>query len=163
MAAISPWRPTMQNHCAKLLRAALTASLVLVAIAGAAVAGPLEDALAARDRGDDATALRLIRPLADQGNAEAQYNLGIMYVTGRVPRTVKKLPNCFASQPTKGMPQRSTILASCTAAAGACRRIMVRLRSGIDSPLTKVMSTHCSISAQCTNAATAYRRTTVRL
>ena len=72
----------MQSHCAKLLRAALTASLVLVAIAGAAVAGPLEDALAARDRGDDATALRLIRPLADQGNAEAQYNLGIMYVTG---------------------------------------------------------------------------------
>jgi TPR repeat protein len=96
MAAISPWRPTMQNHCAKLLRAALTASLVLVAIAGAAVAGPLEDALAARDRGDDATALRLIRPLADQGNAEAQYNLGIMYVTGQgVPKNGEEAAKLF--------------------------------------------------------------------
>jgi len=38
-------------------------------------AGPLEDAKA-YDRGDYATALRLIRPLADQGDAAAQYLLG---------------------------------------------------------------------------------------
>jgi TPR repeat protein len=43
---------------------------------------PLEDALAALRQGDNATALRLLRPLAEQGNAEAQYNLGAMYGNG---------------------------------------------------------------------------------
>ena len=42
-------------------------------------AGPLEDGLAAANRGDYATALRLWRPLADQGNADAQYNIGAVY------------------------------------------------------------------------------------
>jgi uncharacterized protein len=67
---------------AKLLCATLTASLMLVALAGAAVAGPLEDATAAYHRGDYATALGLVRPLADQGERAAQYNLGVMYAKG---------------------------------------------------------------------------------
>ena len=46
-------------------------------------AGPLEDANAAYNRGDYATALRLLRPLADQGDASAQYNLGVMYDNGQ--------------------------------------------------------------------------------
>ncbi len=36
----------------------------------------------AYDRGDYATALKEWRPLAEQGDAEAQYNLGIMYREG---------------------------------------------------------------------------------
>jgi TPR repeat protein len=60
----------------QLLRAAVTASLMLVAIAGAAVAGPMEDGEAARDRKDYATALRLFRSLAEQGDATAQEHLG---------------------------------------------------------------------------------------
>ena len=60
---------------------------MLVAIAGAAVAGPLEDGEAAYQREDYATAYRLLRPLADQGNAEAQDMLGTMYVVGEgVPK-----------------------------------------------------------------------------
>ncbi len=39
--------------------------------------------MAAYQRGDHATALRLWRPLAEQGLAEAQSNLGIMYRKGR--------------------------------------------------------------------------------
>jgi S1-C subfamily serine protease len=45
-------------------------------------AGPLEEAEAAYHRGNYATALRLFRPFADQGNANAQYYLGVMYATG---------------------------------------------------------------------------------
>ena len=71
------------RHYARLLRATLTASLMLVPIAGAAVAGPFEDAMAAYEAGDYATAVRSIRPLADQGLAVAQFNLGIMYAQGR--------------------------------------------------------------------------------
>ena len=45
----------------------------------AAVAGPFEDGLKAAESGDFATALRLWQPLAEQGHAEAQNNLGVMY------------------------------------------------------------------------------------
>ena len=45
-------------------------------------AGPLEDADAALKRRDYATALRFIRPLAEQGDASAQYNLGVLYDNG---------------------------------------------------------------------------------
>ncbi len=39
------------------------------------------------ERGDYDTALKEFRPLAEQGHAEAQYNLGVMYVQGQgVPK-----------------------------------------------------------------------------
>ena len=38
--------------------------------------------LDAYDRGDYATALREFKPLAEQGNAAAQFNLGVMYDKG---------------------------------------------------------------------------------
>jgi uncharacterized protein len=43
---------------------------------GAAAAGELDDGQAAIERGDYATAMRILRPLADKGDAKAQYNLG---------------------------------------------------------------------------------------
>ena len=48
----------------------------------AAVSGPFEDGLKAAESGDFATALRLWQPLAEQGHADAQSNLGFMYQTG---------------------------------------------------------------------------------
>jgi uncharacterized protein len=69
----------------------LIAILTLVVSNGVAFAGPLEDWRAAYDRGDYATALRLIKPLATQGNADAQTNLGWMYENGqRVPKDDKE-------------------------------------------------------------------------
>jgi TPR repeat protein len=63
---------------------------LVMALSGHAWAGPLEDAGAAYSRGDYATALTLVRPLAEQGNASAQNNLGLMYETGRgVPQDYK--------------------------------------------------------------------------
>jgi TPR repeat protein len=56
---------------------------MLVAIGGAASAGPFEDAVAAYQRGDYATALRLWHPLAEQGDADAQFHLGVMYESGQ--------------------------------------------------------------------------------
>jgi TPR repeat protein len=52
---------------------------VSLALAVPVAAGPFEDGLAAHARGDYAAAMRLWRPLADQGNANAQNNLGAMY------------------------------------------------------------------------------------
>jgi len=48
-------------------------------MAGPAIAGLFEDALDALDRGDYKTAYRLIKPLAEHGLPEAQFNLGLMY------------------------------------------------------------------------------------
>jgi uncharacterized protein len=45
-------------------------------------AGPFEDATAAFNRGDYEAVLRVVRPLADQGNAKAQALLGTMYENG---------------------------------------------------------------------------------
>ena len=73
-----PFRPTMRR-CAKLMRA----SLMLLAMGGAATAGPFEDAVAAYQRGDYATALRLWHPLAEQGDSDAQFHLGVMYESGQ--------------------------------------------------------------------------------
>jgi TPR repeat protein len=50
---------------------------------GAAMAGPLEDGVAAAERGDYATTLHLIRPLAKRGDAAAQFALGGMFDTGK--------------------------------------------------------------------------------
>jgi hypothetical protein len=48
-----------------------------------ASADPLEDGVTAYQQGDFATALRLFGPLAEQGDASAQTNLGVMYEQGR--------------------------------------------------------------------------------
>ena len=44
---------------------------------------PLEEAATAYDRGDYETAFQLMRTLAKQGDAFAQFNLGVMYGQGR--------------------------------------------------------------------------------
>ncbi len=75
------------RYYAQLLCATLTASLMLLVVAGAAVAESLEDGVAAVKSRDYSTALRLLRPLADQGDAVARFDLGVMYNNGwGVPR-----------------------------------------------------------------------------
>lgn len=59
--------------------------LALVGLALAftgALAGPIQDGEAAYQKGDYQTALKLWRPLAEQGDAEAQRSLGWMYDAG---------------------------------------------------------------------------------
>ena len=66
-----------------MLKAVLAAVILAVSFASPVAAGPFEDGNAAYDRKDYATALRFYRPLADQGHAEAQFNLGLMYGNGQ--------------------------------------------------------------------------------
>ena len=67
---------TMRNLIKTLL------VMLMLSFSHAAIAGDLEDGLAAAQNGDFATALRLWTPLAEQGNASAQSNLGTMYLNG---------------------------------------------------------------------------------
>ena len=65
-----------------LLKRAFATILLSLSLAMPVLAGPLEDANAAIKRRDYATAVRLFRPLGEQGDANAQYNLGVLYDNG---------------------------------------------------------------------------------
>jgi uncharacterized protein len=63
----------------RTFKATVAALMFAVSFAGSVAAGPFEDAAAAYKKGDYATALELMRPLAEEGNVAAQFNLGVMY------------------------------------------------------------------------------------
>ena len=56
---------------------------VLLGSVGTSWGADFNKGVAAYDSGDYATALREWRPLAEQGNADAQFNLGFMYDEGK--------------------------------------------------------------------------------
>ena len=56
---------------------------VLLLVATAALAEPVEDGLSALNKGDTGAAVKAFREGAAQGNGPAQYNLGTMYYTGQ--------------------------------------------------------------------------------
>jgi hypothetical protein len=62
------------------LRHAIAANLVLLSISVPVAAGPLEDGNAGYKRGDYATAMEILRPLADQGDGMAEAIVGLMYL-----------------------------------------------------------------------------------
>jgi len=64
------------------LKAILLAVLLLLGSSQVGYAQDFERGLEAAQRGDYATALKEWRPLAEQGDADAQYNLGVMYRRG---------------------------------------------------------------------------------
>ena len=72
----------MRYYTRQFRASAMVVLLTLIAIRGPAVAGPLDDAEVAYGRNDYATALPLLRLLADQGNATAQYRLRHLYNDG---------------------------------------------------------------------------------
>src|SRR5690348_17773091 len=79
----------LRNHCKPPSSANAASRGTLAAVAaflsllpGVAIAGPLDDGTAAAKRGDYSMAMRLLRPLAEEGNAAAQYDLGELYDSG---------------------------------------------------------------------------------
>lgn len=57
-------------------------AVLALILSDAAAAGPLEDGVTAAQHRRYAKALKLLRPLAEHGQAVAQYNLGVMYYDG---------------------------------------------------------------------------------
>ena len=76
-----------------------------------AFAGPWEDGMAAYNRGDYVPAIRLFRPLAEQGNARAQHLLGVMYRRGQgVARNPVRAFAWFSLAAARGDAQAKTKL-----------------------------------------------------
>ena len=91
------------NRLGPVKRLLLTAMIVLMLGIGAAWAGPLEDGVAASERGDYTTALNLFHSLAVQGDAEAQFNLGVMYYDGKgVPQDYAEAAKWYRLAATQG-------------------------------------------------------------
>ncbi len=83
-----------------ILLAALTA---LMSSATPVVAGDWEDAEAANKAGDYKKEFRLLKGLAEQGDADAQFNLGIMYTNGEgVPKDYAKAAYWFLKAAEQG-------------------------------------------------------------
>jgi uncharacterized protein len=73
-----------------VITTAIAAVVLAVSLTGSVAAGAFEDATAAYMNGDYATAMRLIRPLAAKGDADAQRLLGDMYADEKgVPKDMK--------------------------------------------------------------------------
>ena len=67
------------------------ACVMTLALDGTVFADPFEDGIVALERRDYATALQLLRPLAENGNPDAQINLANMYFDGNgVPQDYKE-------------------------------------------------------------------------
>lgn len=67
----------------KLLKKVLLTGVCFFALAGQVMADALSEATDVYNTGDYGKAAKLYRPLAEKGNAEAQYVLGMMYRAGR--------------------------------------------------------------------------------
>jgi TPR repeat protein len=81
----------------------ILAVAVATMLSGAAYAQDFQKGFAAYQAGDYATALQEWRPLAEQGYAEAQFNLGVMYDTGRgVPQDYAEAVNWYRKAAEQG-------------------------------------------------------------
>jgi TPR repeat protein len=91
----------------------LLVAVLALALPCAVLAGPFEDGQAAFRIGDYATAMRLWRPLAEQGRAAAQANIGFMYNFGRgVPQDYASAWVVLPGSKIRALPTRRSISAS---------------------------------------------------
>jgi uncharacterized protein len=88
--------------------------IILMGTGASAVFGDaLEDATAAKNRGDYQQAIQLLQPLAAQGNADAQANLGSIYREGLgVPQDYTEALRLFLRAAEQNNPQALSALGS---------------------------------------------------
>jgi TPR repeat protein len=152
-----------EGHRPSALKYAFAAVILLLSFAAPVAAGPLEDATAADDRGDYATALRLLRELAEQGNARAQFKLGGMYDDGRgVAQNDAEALKWYRLAADQGYGNAQYNLALMYGKVRACRKTILRRRSGLAWLPNKARPSPSTISGSCTMTAGAWRRTMQR-
>ena len=88
-----------------MLKRILVGVIPALILTTAAAAASLEDGWAAYERGDYAMALRVMLPFAEQGDAEVQYKLGVMYDKGRgVPKDYAEAVKWYRLAAEQGQP-----------------------------------------------------------
>jgi len=145
-------------------RAAFAAIALVLSLAAPVAAGPLEDTTAASGRRDYATALRLWRPLADQGDAIAQFNLGLTYDKGwGAPQNDAEAAKWYRLAADQGDADAQINLGGMYHnGRGVPQNHAEALKWFRLAALTKATPARSSISASATTMAGAFRRTTPR-
>ena len=86
-----------------ILRSWFLALAIMLTRAVPANAGPYEDGVAAYEKSDYAAALKFWGPLSEQGDADAQHNLGLMHYEGwGVPWDIVKAHMWLSLAATQG-------------------------------------------------------------
>jgi len=91
-------------------KSALIGAIMAALLLGSAgaQAGPWEDGMVAYNRGDYLPAIRLFRPMAEQGNPKAQTQIGAMYRKGEgTPRSLTRAFMWFSVAAKRGDAQAS--------------------------------------------------------
>jgi uncharacterized protein len=89
-----------------LLRPILLPGMLLFALSSQTIADAFSDATHAYEAQDYTTAAKLFTQLAEQGNARAQHNLGLMYSYGfGVSQDVREAAKWFLRAAKQGLPQ----------------------------------------------------------
>ncbi len=87
------------------------AALLLLVLSFPALSSDFYEGLEAYKRGDHAAALKSWRSLAIQGNASAQYDLGLVYLSGQgVPRDPVKAAYWFRKSAAQKLPRAMSML-----------------------------------------------------
>ncbi len=88
-----------------MINRALTLLILVLGLAAPVTAAELDDAVTAAHRGDYATALRELSPLAEQGDARAQFDVGFMHAFGwGVPRNAAEAIAWYRKAADQGLP-----------------------------------------------------------
>jgi len=92
-------------------RLACIAASLTILFASPSFAAPIDDAFAIYNRGDYASAIKAFRTLADQGNANAQFNLAVMYEQGQgVPQSHEEALKWYRLSASHGFPEAQVMV-----------------------------------------------------
>jgi uncharacterized protein len=134
--------------------------LLALALFGVAAAGPLEESRTALESGDYAEVLRLLRPLANQGNATAQAQLGVMYANGQgVPHNDAQALVWFRKAAEQGNAIAQASLGAMYAGGRGVPQDYAQGVAWFRKAPSKETPPRRATSARCTAPAKAYRRT----
>ena len=87
--------------------------VLFVCAAGPAVAGPFEDGVVAAQKGDYATAMKIWKTLAENGDGRAQYRLGWIYYQGKgIPRDYMEAARWYELSAARGFAEAQVCPAS---------------------------------------------------
>jgi TPR repeat protein len=84
----------------------LAFALLTLLIFASCAAAPLEDGRKAYERGDYSPAFRRVKPFAEQGDAKAQFKLGLLYYNGQgVPQDYSEAAKWWRKAAGQGIPK----------------------------------------------------------
>ena len=118
----------------------------------------MKDGFLAYERGDYATAARIFRPLAEQGDASPQYQLATMYHEGKgVPKDIAEAIKWYRLAAEGGDPLAQNNLGLMYRSGQEVRQDYVEAVKWLRSQPTRVKLAPRPLSAICMSTATSFR------